>query len=105
LIDYEKLQVAHEISAPLPVDIAHLLNVVYFPQLGYLLTLPSTAHDYFTQNAFLDDGCTLQFTTQENCYYKNDRMRGNGRIHATFTTPTNLKHFLFFDPRHGRTDR
>ncbi|SAM04069.1 hypothetical protein [Absidia glauca] len=74
-LDNYLLQVAHEISAPLPVDIGHLLNVVYFPQLGYLLTLPSTAHDYFAQNAFLYDGCTLQFTTQENCYYKIDRMR------------------------------
>jgi DNA mismatch repair protein MSH5 len=32
--------VAHEISKELPIKYGATLNVVYFPQLGYLVTLP-----------------------------------------------------------------
>lgn len=36
----KKLQVAEEICVDLPPQMAALCNVVYFPQLGYLVTVP-----------------------------------------------------------------
>ncbi|ORZ15062.1 DNA mismatch repair protein MutS [Absidia repens] len=73
-LDDYLLQVAHDMSTALPTEVGHLLNVVYFPQLGYLLTLPSNAHDLFPQFPLLL-GCDLQFTTQDHYYYKNERTR------------------------------
>ncbi|CAO3593344.1 unnamed protein product [Absidia cylindrospora] len=73
-LDDYLLHVAHEMSTSLPTDVGHLLNVVYFPQLGYLLTVPSNAHDSFHQYSLLL-GCDLQFTTQDHYYYKNERTR------------------------------
>jgi DNA mismatch repair protein MSH5 len=36
----QKLEVAQEIGSNLPHEIKAALNVVYFPQLGYLIVLP-----------------------------------------------------------------
>jgi hypothetical protein len=43
------------------------LNIVYFPQLGFLITLPQSIQP---------GGFELQFQSDRTCYYKNDRMRG-----------------------------
>ncbi|KAG1052921.1 hypothetical protein G6F43_004968 [Rhizopus delemar] len=83
------LEVAQEIGATLPVGFGAALNVVYFPQLGYLLTLPKycrtsengnqSAHSSITATS--EDtydslfGFNLQFTTADNLYYKNARTR------------------------------
>lgn len=37
---FQKLEVAQEIGSNLPHGIKATLNVVYFPQLGYLIALP-----------------------------------------------------------------
>ncbi|KAI9364612.1 muts domain V-domain-containing protein [Pilaira anomala] len=86
-LDNYLLKISKDISATLPVGLGAVLNVVYFPQLGYLITLPqnrsvsdskstsSHSHvgDYYA--GYLH-GFELQFTTTENMYYKNDRMKG-----------------------------
>ncbi|GAA5812728.1 hypothetical protein MFLAVUS_006186 [Mucor flavus] len=99
-LDNYLLQISQEISARLPVGLGAVLNVVYFPQLGYLITLPqcransgddksnssgnsSRVGHYYAK--YLSE-FELQFTTTENMYYKNDRMKELdetiGDIHA-----------------------
>ncbi|KAG0866578.1 hypothetical protein G6F16_009379 [Rhizopus arrhizus] len=88
-LDDYLLEVAQEIGATLPVGFGAALNVVYFPQLGYLITLPKycrtsengnqSAHSSITatsENTY-DSlfGFNLQFTTADNLYYKNARTR------------------------------
>ncbi|EIE77135.1 hypothetical protein RO3G_01839 [Rhizopus delemar RA 99-880] len=90
-LDDYLLEVAQEIGATLPVGFGAALNVVYFPQLGYLLTLPKycrtsengnqSAHSSITATS--EDtydslfGFNLQFTTADNLYYKNARTRAD----------------------------
>ncbi|KAI7898974.1 muts domain V-domain-containing protein [Cokeromyces recurvatus] len=99
-LDDYLLQVSQEVSASLPVRLGSALNVVYFPQLGYLITLPqshlqrqsekrdsdSNSSDYYQQYLV---GFELQFTTLDNLYYKNDKTKELdktiGDIHALTT--------------------
>ncbi|KAI8889964.1 hypothetical protein K501DRAFT_313117 [Backusella circina FSU 941] len=67
-LDDYLLKVAHGISKELPIKYGATLNVVYFPQLGYLVTLPRI----HSENAAIE-GFELQFVTQENYYYKNSK--------------------------------
>ncbi|KAI8973857.1 DNA mismatch repair protein MutS [Pilobolus umbonatus] len=76
-------EVAQQISSTLPIEVAAALNVVYFPQLGYLITLPNTIQiDQYPEVSRFD----LQFTTAQNYYYKNNKVReldsSIGDIHA-----------------------
>lgn len=48
------------------------LNVIYFPQLGYLITLPNNGQDHTAISPHLE----LQFLTETYCYYKNPKMCG-----------------------------
>ncbi|KAI9255012.1 muts domain V-domain-containing protein [Helicostylum pulchrum] len=99
-LDTYLLQISQEISVGLPVGLGAILNVVYFPQLGYLITLPQcransgdnrstssgiSSHVGHYYARYLS-GFELQFTTTENMYYKNDRMKELdetiGDIHA-----------------------
>lgn len=45
-----KLQVSQDISSTLPIGLGSALNVVYFPQLGYLVTLPQYHHQSTSDN-------------------------------------------------------
>ncbi|CAG8812394.1 17289_t:CDS:2, partial [Racocetra fulgida] len=36
----DEFEVAREISTSIPTEFASTLNVIYFPQLGYLVTVP-----------------------------------------------------------------
>lgn len=101
-LDNYLLQKSLEISAALPVELGSTLNLVYFPQLGYLVTLPQYHHqrskiadgsrtsassshvsDYYARCLA---GFELQFTTMDNLYYKNEVTReldeNIGDIHA-----------------------
>ncbi|KAI8636815.1 DNA mismatch repair protein MutS [Parasitella parasitica] len=86
------LQVAQEIGSVLPVGLSAALNVVYFPQLGYLVTLPqyhlqrnsgkSSAGSSYCGNSNITEyyqrnlpGFELQFSTADNLYYKNDQTK------------------------------
>ncbi|CAO3702359.1 unnamed protein product [Rhizopus stolonifer] len=93
-LDDYLLHVAQDISTTLPVGIGAALNVVYFPQLGYLLTLPKVKYVFGGSNSSVisEDpygclyGLRLQFTTADNLYYKNERTKELdetiGDIHA-----------------------
>ncbi|GAN10577.1 DNA mismatch repair protein msh5 [Mucor ambiguus] len=93
--EYEKLDdtlVSQEIGSILPIGLSAALNVVYFPQLGYLITLPqyhlqrnsglSSAESSYCDNSNITEyyqknlpGFELQFSTADNLYYKNDRTK------------------------------
>ena len=79
-------EVARRITSSLPENVATLLNVIYFPQIGYLVvmtSLPRTASDAPTEStedeevgpAYEGDDWELQFCTATNWYYKNPETR------------------------------
>jgi len=37
-------QIAKEISETIPTEFTHAINVIYFPQLGYLIAVPMNAN-------------------------------------------------------------
>lgn len=45
------------------------INVVYFPQLGFLITVPMM--DGIQPDSFQDSGLELQFATEKVAYYKD----------------------------------
>lgn len=68
-------EAAVDIARTLPADFGANLNVVYFPQLGYHITMPIDAE---TDQPIYDGGDTpweRMFTTQNQVYFKDDRMR------------------------------
>ncbi|KAI8804753.1 muts domain V-domain-containing protein, partial [Cladochytrium replicatum] len=65
--------VARTVVDCIPPQLGQDLNVIYFPQLGYLITVPRqgfmrTAEDYVV------DRLVFQFATESSVYYKNDQM-------------------------------
>ncbi|CAO3701803.1 unnamed protein product [Rhizopus microsporus] len=102
-MDTYLLEVAQEIGSNLPHEIKAALNVVYFPQLGYLIVLPKyrqasesgNQSNHSQSTAISDDpylcfsGFELQFTTADSLYYKNERTkqldRTIGDIHSMIT--------------------
>jgi DNA mismatch repair protein MSH5 len=51
------------------------INTVYFPQLGFLITIPIGNRDPAAVTEQL--GFELQFLSDKIAYFKNQRMRGN----------------------------
>ncbi|KAF9171840.1 MutS protein msh5 [Mortierella sp. AD010] len=66
--------IAKEISQTIPSDFTSTINVIYFPQLGYLITVPMNP-DWKTDQDFYLEGLSYQFSTESTVYYKNDAMR------------------------------
>ncbi|KAI7885578.1 hypothetical protein K492DRAFT_203978 [Lichtheimia hyalospora FSU 10163] len=67
------LQVAQEVSQRMPPELAATCNVVYFPQLGYFVAVSREHEQMFEYNMGLPPDFRLQFTTDANAYFKNDR--------------------------------
>ncbi|KAJ3042960.1 MutS protein msh5 [Rhizophlyctis rosea] len=65
--------VAREVSKIIPQEFARSLNVIYFPQLGYLITIPLKPN-MTNEEDFLIDGLYFQFCTANTVYYKSDQM-------------------------------
>ncbi|KAJ3280380.1 MutS protein msh5 [Borealophlyctis nickersoniae] len=65
--------VAREVSTSIPQEFSRSLNVIYFPQLGYLITIPLKP-EWTQQEDFLIDGLYFQFCTANTVYYKSDQM-------------------------------
>lgn len=74
--------VAEQLIMSLPDDFPYQLSVVYFPQLGYLISIPKPKGSEEGENgacneeallAALDD-FEFKFSTDENLYYKNGTM-------------------------------
>ncbi|KAL8291271.1 hypothetical protein RQP46_002249 [Phenoliferia psychrophenolica] len=66
-------KVATQISEEIPIDFAESLSVVYFPQLGYLITIPYDSASGLEPPA--RDGWQYQFATEQSAYYKSDKCR------------------------------
>lgn len=51
------------------------VNIVYFPQLGFLITLPLPGNGAEPASLGNELGFELQFQSDKICYFKNDKMR------------------------------
>ncbi|KAG0036136.1 MutS protein msh5 [Podila clonocystis] len=71
-------QIAMEISQTIPTEFTHAINVIYFPQLGYLIAVPMNAN-WQTPEDYELEGLSFQFKTEHTVYYKNDKMRRKWR--------------------------
>ncbi|CAG8537518.1 14194_t:CDS:10, partial [Ambispora leptoticha] len=70
----DESEVAREIATTIPSEFASTLNVIYFPQLGYLITVPLKP-EWKEEEDFQIEGLYYQFSTATTVYYKNSRMR------------------------------
>lgn len=52
-------QIAKEISETIPTEFTHAINVIYFPQLGYLIAVPMNAN-WKTPKDFELEGLSFQ---------------------------------------------
>lgn len=53
------------------------INIVYFPQLGFLITLPLVPNGIDPTALGTELGFELQFQSDKICYYKNEKMKSN----------------------------
>ncbi|KAG0229575.1 MutS protein msh5 [Actinomortierella wolfii] len=67
-------EVAKDISKTIPSHFASTINVVYFPQLGYLIAVPMNPN-WKKEEDFYLDGLSYQFSTERAVYYKNSATR------------------------------
>ncbi|KAF9141882.1 MutS protein msh5 [Mortierella sp. GBA39] len=67
-------EIAKEISVTIPSDFTSIINVIYFPQLGYLITVPRNP-EWKSEEDYELEGLTVQFSTETTVYYKNATMR------------------------------
>ncbi|PWW76611.1 hypothetical protein C7212DRAFT_357556 [Tuber magnatum] len=76
--------VARDIAREIPPDVATSLNVIFFPQIGYLVVIPAQGSGNTTYGlangslggpAYAQEGWDLQFCTETNWYYKNPQTR------------------------------
>ncbi|KAI9451401.1 DNA mismatch repair protein MutS [Russula earlei] len=73
-IDVVLSKVAEGISPTVPQDYATSLNVVYFPQLGFLVCVPMLEEWRSGDGIEVLDGWTFQFSSESHVYLKNDKM-------------------------------
>lgn len=68
--------VARNLSEKLPAKLQTVLNILYFPQIGFLITVP---RDLATNEAVyegnLDNPWEHMFSTKDQVYFKNNQMR------------------------------
>ncbi|KAG0248875.1 MutS protein msh5 [Mortierella polycephala] len=67
-------EIAKEISQTIPSEFTSTINVIYFPQLGYLITVPINPNWQADEDYHLE-GLSYQFSTESTVYYKNGAMR------------------------------
>ncbi|KAH6591068.1 hypothetical protein BASA50_009068 [Batrachochytrium salamandrivorans] len=65
--------VAATVAQTLSPGIATSLNIVYFPQLGYLVAIPLHSSIYPLQD-YTIEGLSFQFSTATVAYYKSEKM-------------------------------
>jgi DNA mismatch repair protein MSH5 len=69
--------VARDIAAKIPEEIHLSLNVIYFPQIGYLIVVPfdpETRQPVYSGPQGEEDHWEQMFTTGERVYFKNAQM-------------------------------
>ncbi|EIN12874.1 hypothetical protein PUNSTDRAFT_111245 [Punctularia strigosozonata HHB-11173 SS5] len=74
-IDSVLSNVAEQICASIPPDYVPSLNVVYFPQLGFLICLPMLEEWKSGQDIQVLDGWSFQFSSESHVYFKSPEMR------------------------------
>ncbi|CAD0096855.1 unnamed protein product [Aureobasidium vineae] len=68
-------QVAHHVAQSVPEALNANINVVFFPQIGFLIAIPQdpiTGHGVFEGPE--DDPWEKMFTTEDYAYYKNENV-------------------------------
>ncbi|TFK40842.1 DNA mismatch repair protein MutS [Crucibulum laeve] len=86
-IDSVLSKVAEQISQTVPSKFASSLNVVYFPQLGYLICVPMLKEWQSEVGIQTIDGWTFQFSSDAHVYFKSQEMHDMdthiGDLHST----------------------
>ena len=70
--------ISKSISASIPLQYSLDLNVIFFPQIGFLITVPFTSesgHEAYTGDVGGTEPWDLIFSTAVRRYYKDSRMR------------------------------
>ncbi|KAL1699469.1 DNA mismatch repair protein MutS [Schizophyllum commune] len=73
-IDSVLSNIAEQMSQTVPAEYAESLNVVYFPQLGFLVCVPMLAEWKDEQGIQVMDGWTFQFSSETHVYFKSEEM-------------------------------
>ncbi|KAL1634726.1 hypothetical protein SLS56_002128 [Neofusicoccum ribis] len=69
-------EVAHHTADQIPAVLGASINVIFFPQIGFLVAVPmdpETGHGIWEGSE--QDVWERMFTTEDHIYYKNDNMR------------------------------
>ncbi|THH28695.1 hypothetical protein EUX98_g5476 [Antrodiella citrinella] len=74
-IDEVLSSVAQQVAANIEPGYAESLNVVYFPQLGYLICVPMHEEWKGENGIAVMEGWTFQFSSECNVYFKSEEMR------------------------------
>ncbi|KAF2495890.1 hypothetical protein BU16DRAFT_560749 [Lophium mytilinum] len=69
-------QVARKLSESIPAELHETLNVIYFPQIGFLTTVPRNhATGGGVYQGGIENPWEQMFSTEEQVYFKNNEMR------------------------------
>ncbi|KAJ7935731.1 DNA mismatch repair protein MutS [Mycena leptocephala] len=73
-IDSVLSKVAEQICQTVPPDYASSLNIVYFPQLGFLICVPMLEEWKTPEGIKVIDGWSFQFSSESHVYFKSQEM-------------------------------
>ncbi|RDX49897.1 hypothetical protein OH76DRAFT_495372 [Lentinus brumalis] len=73
-IDAVLSKVAEQVSATIPPDYTPSLNVVYFPQLGFLICVPMKEEWKSEAGIQVLEGWSFQFSSDSHVYFKSQEM-------------------------------
>ncbi|OAX42862.1 hypothetical protein K503DRAFT_274375 [Rhizopogon vinicolor AM-OR11-026] len=73
-LDAVLCKVAEQICQKIPMDYTKSLNVVYFPQLGFLICVPMQEEWASEEGIKVLDGWSFQFSSDVHVYFKSQEM-------------------------------
>lgn len=73
-IDSVLSKVAEQICLTVPPDYASSLNIVYFPQLGFLICIPMLEEWKIPDGIKVIEGWIFQFSSESHVYFKSQEM-------------------------------
>ncbi|KAK7048433.1 muts 5 [Favolaschia claudopus] len=73
-IDAVLSKVAEQVCQTVPPDYASSLNIVYFPQLGFLICVPMLEEWQGPDGIQVIDGWSFQFSSESHVYFKSQEM-------------------------------
>lgn len=69
-------QVSRKLAERIPAELHETLNVIYFPQIGFLTTIPrNAATNTGLYNGSIENPWEEMFSTEDQVYFKNNEMR------------------------------